>query len=318
MRKKGTGDRVKRMTTSKINPSQLDVKRAVAACAKLTLTLCAVALLAVPLFAQGNPPPPPPSSTANQPPPPPAPLGPGQLDDLVSRIALYPDPLLAQVLTASTYSDDIPDATNWADDHASLHGDALALAIQQDNLQWDPSVLALLPFPSVLDTMARDPGWTQQLGDAVLNQCGDVMDAVQRMRKRAYDYGYLRTDPYYNVTYADGDVGIVPVNPDYIYVPAYNPVVVFGPPRAGFVVGGAIRFGPAVIIGAPFAAWGWAHPYFSWRTHGIFFDNRPWGRTWGNRRVYRQPYAHPWVRRPGPRVEEHHVPHGRPPHRPHN
>ena len=308
------------MTTSKTYFSyQSDVKRMARVPAKFTLALCAIALLALPLFAQGNPPPPPtPGSTADQqPPPPPTPLGAGQLDDLVSRIALYPDPLLAQVLTASTYSDDIPDAANWADEHSSLHGDALAQAIQQDNLQWDPSVLALLPFPSVLDMMARDPGWTQQLGDAVLNQRGDVMDAVQRMRKKSYDYGYLRSDPYYNVSYADGDVDIVPVNPEYIYVPAYNPVVVFGPPRVGFAIGGAIRFGPAVILGAPFAAWGWAHPYFSWRTHAILFDNRPWGRDWGNRRVYRQPYAHPWVRRPGPRIEEHHVPHGRP-HRPHN
>src|SRR6202035_5176051 len=97
-------------------------------------------------------------------------LTPPQLDQLVSRIALYSDPLLAQVLTASTYWSEIPEAAAWADDHSYLTGDALARAIQEDNLPWDPSVLALLPFPSVLNMMARDMGWTQALGNAVLAQ----------------------------------------------------------------------------------------------------------------------------------------------------
>src|SRR5271154_1158444 len=127
--------------------------------------------------AQYAPPPPPPPPTADQSAPPAAPPGPPQgypqtppplqapqqLDQLVSRIALYPDPLLAQILTASTFYYEIPDAANWANQHANLAGDALAAAIQQDNLPWDPSVLALLPFPSVLNIMAQDPGWTQQL-----------------------------------------------------------------------------------------------------------------------------------------------------------
>lgn len=269
-----------------------------------------VAFAALPIYAQGNPPPPPPppsSPVTQQAPPPPAPLGPDQLNDLVQRIALYPDPLLAQILTASTYSNEIPDAANWADEHSGLRGDALARAIEADNLQWDASVLALLPFPSVLDMMARDPSWAQQLGDAVLNQRGDVMDAVQRMRREAYNYGYLRTDPYSRVVIDDGSYEIVPINPAYIYVPAYNPAIVFAPPRVGIAVGGAIRFGPAVILGGAFAPWGWAHPYFGWHQGAIFFDGRAWDRDWRNRRSYRQSYAHPWVRRPGPRVERHHV-----------
>src|SRR6202051_2307646 len=118
-------------------------------------------------------------------------LSPDQLDQLVARIALYPDPLLAQILTASTYWDEIPEAAAWADQHRYLTGDALARAIQEDNLPWHPSVLALLPFPDVLDMMARDPAWTQQLGTAVLTQDSDVMDAVQRMRQRAMGYGCL-------------------------------------------------------------------------------------------------------------------------------
>jgi hypothetical protein len=122
------------------------------------------------------------------------PLSPPQLDQVVSRIALYPDPLLAQTLTASTFWADIPEAATWANNHTYLTGDALAQAIQGDHLQWDPSVLGLLPFPSVLDMMARDPAWTQQLGNAVLTQRPEVMDAVQRMRRQARSYGYLVTN----------------------------------------------------------------------------------------------------------------------------
>jgi len=269
-----------------------------------------LALFALQSTAQSQYTPPPPPPPANQAPvsapPPPGPLlAQEDLDHLVSRIALYPDPLLAQVLTASTYWDQIPEAATWADQHSYLHGDALADAIREDNLQWDPSVLALLPFPSVLDMMARDPGWTQQLGSAVLTQRPDVMDAVQRMRGQAYNYGYLRTNPYYTVTDSAGYIEILPVNPAYLYVPTYDPLVVFGPPRPGFEIGGAIHFGPGIVLGAAFAPWGWAHPYFDWHTHGIFFDFTPWGRGWANRGFYVHPYAHPWVHRPGPRVEHH-------------
>jgi hypothetical protein len=261
---------------------------------------------------QQPPPPPPPGSEEGAPGeqgPPPAPVPPAQLDRLVMRIALYPDPLLAQILTASTYWDQIPDAAGWANQHAYLHGDALADAIRADNLQWDASVLALIPFPSVLNMMAQDPGWTEQLGNAVLTQRPDVMDAVQRERQQSYRYGYLRSGAYDNVVNDGGDIEILPVNPAYIYVPTYNPAIVFGPPAPGFFIGGAIRFGPAIVIGAGFAPFGWAHPYFGWRAHSIYFDARPWGRTWVNRGVYVHPYAHPYVHGPGPRVEHHEVHH---------
>src|ERR1700675_4669485 len=119
---------------------------------------------------------------------------PGQLDKLVSRIALYPDSLLAQVLAAATYSDQIPDAARWADQHHYLTGQALADAINADLLPFDPSVQALLPFPAVLDMMASDLNWTRQAGDAFLAQQQDVMDAVQRDRRIARDFGYLRTN----------------------------------------------------------------------------------------------------------------------------
>jgi hypothetical protein len=233
-------------------------------------------------------------------------LTPPQLDQLVARIALYPDPLLAQVLTASTYWSDIPAAAAWADEHSYLKGDALAQAILADHLQWDPSILALLPFPSVLDMMARDPAWTEQLGNAVLTQHPDVMDAVQRMRQRARSYGYLTTNGYINVIANGGYIQILPVNPDVLYVPYYDPLVVFAPPRAGFAIAGAIHFGPAITIGAVFGGWGWwLGSGFEWPSHAILIDRRPWGRVWINRSDYIHPYVHPWVRPVGPRVEIH-------------
>lgn len=268
-----------------------------------------IALLAFQVAAQPQytppPPPPPPAQSQPAPAPPPRHLGSKQLDQLVARIALYPDPLLAQVLTASSYWDQIPEAAAWANQHAYLKGDQLAAAIQADNLQWDPAVLALLPFPSVLNMMAQDPAWTEQMGTAVLSQRGEVMDAVQRMRRQSYQFGYLRTTPYDTVVDSGGYIEVLPVNPAYLYVPMYDPLVVFGPPAPGFFIGGAIHFGPAIVIGASFAPWGWAHPYIAWGTHGIFFDFTPWGRGWENRRFYFHPYEHGWLHGPGPRVERH-------------
>jgi hypothetical protein len=238
-------------------------------------------------------------------------LGPAQLDQLAGRIALYPDPLLAQVLTASTFWNDIPDAAAWANQHSYLNGDNLANAIQVDNLPWDPSVLALLPFPTVLNMMNSDPGWTQSLGNAVLSQRDQVMDAVQRMRAQALNYGYLRTGPQYRVVNVPGAIEIVPVDPTYVLVPVYSPVVVFAPPRPGYFVGGAIGLGPRVFIGGGFSAFGWGGARFGWREHSIYVDNHVWSRTYTNRNTYVHTYARP-VPRPtpaAPRVEHHDVQH---------
>ena len=242
-------------------------------------------------------------------------VAPQQLDQLVGPIALYSDGLLAQVLTASTFSNQIPDAAGWSSQHTYLQGPALSQAIQQDNLPWDPSVLALLPFPSVLSYMAQYMSWTQQLGNAVLEQRGDVMDAVQRMRQQAYDYGYLR-DPqfaqYQRVqVLGPGNIEILPVYPDYYYVPYYNPAVVFVRPRPGFVATGIFRFGPRITIGAGFAPFGWGGVGFGWREHTILVDRRPWVRTWANRGAYVHPYAAPYRHAPGPYVEHHEHPHDR-------
>ena len=235
-----------------------------------------------------------------------APLSAPDLDQLVSRIALYPDPLLAQTLTASTFWDVVPEAASWADQHSYLKGDALAQAIQADRLPWDPSLLGLLPFPSVLDMMASDPAWTQALGNAVLTQRPAVMDAVQRMRRQARDYGYLAPNNYVNVVANAGYIEITPIDPAVYYVPVYDPLVVFAPPRPGFAIGAAIHFRPAVSIGGTFVSWGWwTGPAFVWPSHTILIGGRPWFRGWANRGFYVHPYAHPWVHPVGPRIEAH-------------
>jgi hypothetical protein len=267
---------------------------------KLRLTLLSPIVLlslalSICLAAQAPPPqgaPPPPG-------PPPAMLPPQELDHLVAGIALYPDPLLAQVLAAATYADQIPDAARWSDQHHYLAGPQLAGAIREDNLPWDPAVQALLPFPSVLDRMASDPNWTHRLGDAFLAQPNDVEDAVQRMRHHAYDYGYLRSGPQVIVR-AGPFIEIAPVNPGYIVVPYWDPAVVFVAPRPGFVIGAAIGWGYGVNLGLAFGPWGWGGIRFGWANHTVFFGGVVWGRRWDNRFAYVHGGYHGFAPRPGP------------------
>jgi len=244
-------------------------------------------LAAIPVLAQG-----------------PRSFPPQQLDSLVSRVALYPDPLLAQVLAAATFPDQIPDAARWADQHHYLTGDALARDMREDQLPWDPSVQALLPFPSVLGMMASDLNWTRDLGDAFLAQNADVMDAVQRMRRQARDFGYLRSNGQIIVS-GGPYIEIAPVNPGVIYVPYYDPLIVFARPRPGFVVARGITFGFGIGIGPAFRVWGWGGNRFVWGSHLVVINNAEWHRTWFNRDAYFHPYE---IRRAGPpaRIEEHH------------
>ena len=259
--------------------------------------LCVVACLASPSFAQA------PLPDGG---PPPAAFPPAELERIVSPIALYPDPLLAQVLAAATFSADIPDAAHWADQHHYVPAAQLPAEIAADQLPWDPSVQALLPFPSVLGMMASDLPWTQELGTAFLAQQQDVMDAVQRMRQQARDFGYLRSNQRVIVNSTGSYIEILPANPDFVVVPYYNPAIVYARPRPGFFVAGAINFGFGVAIGGAYAPWGWGSTRFGWGERSVFINNAPWGRTWANRTTYVHPYA---VRRfSGPRpVEQHRV-----------
>jgi len=263
----------------------------------LFLTAALIALATVASVAHAQAPPPPPS------------YPPQELDRLVQRVALYPDPLLAQVFAAATFPDQIPDAARWADQHHYLTGDALAAAISEDHLPWDPSVQALLPFPSVLEMMASDMAWTQEVGNAFLAQQPELMDAVQRMRRSAYDYGYLRTNPQV-IVQAGPYIQILPANPAFLVVPYYDPLIVFAPPRPGFFVGGAISFRFGVTLGLAFRPWGWGLNRFVWGAHDVFINNARWDGTWVNRRTYVHPYAD--ARRfEGPRPAERHELHER-------
>jgi hypothetical protein len=264
------------------------------------LLLILIALAGPPTFAQAPLPtpqaPPPPTQVAPSYPP-------AELDRIVSPIALYPDPLLAQVLAAATFPQDIPDAARWADEHHQLTGSRLTEAIAADQLPWDPSVQALLLFPSVLEMMASAMPWTQEVGDAFLAQHDAVMDAVQRMRQKAYGYGYLRACSPVVVT-GGPYVEIMPANPAYIVVPYYDPAIVYVPPPPGLILPRAMYCGFGIRLGVWFAPWGWGTTHFVWASHTVIINRAPWGRTWGNRGTYVHPFAVP--RHPGPRPPDHH------------
>ena len=194
-----------------------------------------------------------------------------QLEALVAPIALYPDALVSQVLMASTYPLEIAEASNWVKSNANLKGDALNKALQQQN--WDASVKSLVSFPPVLEMMGSQLSWTQQLGNAVLAQQSDAMNAIQALRAKAKKAGTLESNSQQTVsTQGSGStqtIIIEPANPQVVYVPTYNPAVVYGawaypayPPYAyyppGYVAGTALlSFGVGMAVGA--ALWGGCH-----------------------------------------------------------
>jgi hypothetical protein len=277
----------------------------------ILLCLAFVAASTPPIQGAPLPSPQPPQMVQDAPLPAPPPLAaaypPQELDRLVSPIALYPDPLLAQLLTTSTFSPEVPEAARWADQHHYLPPASLAAAITADQLPWEPSVQALLPFPSVLGMMASDMPWTEELGSAFLTDPQSVMDAVQRMRQLASSYGYLRSNGQIIVR-GSPYIEILPANPAFMVVPYYSPGVVFVSPRRGFAAASAIRYGFGVSLGTAFAPYGWGTTHFVWGSHALIVNNAPWGRTWANRAVYVHPYAVPRraVVRVAPRAVEQH------------
>jgi hypothetical protein len=191
----------------------------------------AIALIGIPAIAQQYPPQQYPPQQGQYDPgynqPQQANFPPEQLDQLVSRIALYPDPLLAQIFAAATFPDQIQAAAQWADQHHYLSPQDMANAIQNDQLGFDASVTALLPFPSVLQMMANDMTWTQSVGAAFVTQGPMLQDSVQRMRNQAYNNGYLKSNDQIVVNNNGGYYDIEPYNPAYIAVPYYDPAVVY-------------------------------------------------------------------------------------------
>src|SRR5437867_2098752 len=194
-------------------------------------------------------------------------LLPQELDSLVAPIALYSDPLLAQTLAASTYPLEIIQLQQWMERNKNLTGKALADAVAKQ--PWDPSVQGLVEFPDVVQRTAGNVQWTTDLGNAFLAQQSDVMDAVQRMRGKAQGTGNLKTSAQQVVetqTVPSGKqvIKIEQANPDVVYVPSYDPTVVYGPPPPqypyypytypGYVPGTALMWGAGIALGA--AAWG--------------------------------------------------------------
>ena len=149
-----------------------------------------------------------------------------QIEQLVAPIALYPDALVAQILMASTYPLDVVQANRWLKDHEDLKGEALDKAVKEE--AWDASVKALVYFPSVLAFMSDNLDWTQDLGDAVLAQEGELTDTIQRLRREADKAGALATNEQQRVEKAGDTIVIQPAQPETVYVPVYDPVKVYG------------------------------------------------------------------------------------------
>lgn len=217
-------------------------------------------------------------------------IPPDQLDSLVAPIALYPDPLLAQTLAASTYPLEIIQLQQWLLKHPGLKDKALADAVAKE--PWDPSVQALAGLPDVVKRLADDIQWTTDLGNAFLAQQSDVMDAVQRMRKKAQDKGNLKSTEQQRVETkvieSRSVIVVEQADPQVVYVPSYDPVVVWGPPvypyppiyypPAGYYAAGlAVSFGVGVMMGAFWSGgWGWG---CGWSNNNININNNNFNRN---------------------------------------
>jgi len=226
----------------------------------------------------------------------PAPFTVAELDQMLAPIALFPDALLSQVLMASTYPSDVAQAVEWAYAHRKLEGDAAVQAVQDK--PWDPSVQSLVAFPQVLAMLGESPRWVRDLGDAFLDQPGEVMDSVQFLRAKAKEAGNLASDEHQIIAFEPAPpppqviivtapppptqiITIVPANPRVVFVPIFNPLWAFGPwwhPR----------FPPFFFPPPPRWGWGWnsvIHSGFWWGV-GIGVSNALWGGVdWRRRDV---------------------------------
>ena len=234
-------------------------------------------------------------------------LSEAQLEQLVAPIALYPDILVAQVLAASTYPQQVSEADQWRGSEGYAPLDQIVAGADAQN--WDPSVKALTAFPQVLAQMNRNLQWTTDLGNAYYNQPQDVLHAVQVMRWRAHDAGSLRNTPQEAIDYQQGNIVLAPPNPQFVYVPEYNPWVVYGAPVApypgfsvlaavGSLIGNAaFRFGWGIATTAfahsPFGLLAWG---LDWLVHAVLFHGstyyshsitvRDWGLPHGGPRAF--------------------------------
>src|SRR5271165_1242894 len=220
-----------------------------------------------------------------------SPMSASELQALVAPIALYPDSLVAQILTASTFPDQVAIASYWLDQQdKSLTGAALMASVNTQT--WDPSVKALTQFPSVLDNLSKNLAWTSSLGEAFHNQQAEVMAAIQTLRAKAKAAGNLKTTPQVTVVQQSPDVIVIqPTNPQIVYVPTYNPTVIYGTPYvvpyaySGWDVAaaGVIGFGAGIAVGAMMAggccSWGYSSWNCGWHGTAVVYHG---GGYYGN------------------------------------
>lgn len=263
------------------------------ACAKYVLCQLLVLMLAVPAaFAQDKPPADAPAFTQ------------AELDQMLAPIALYPDSLLSQILMAATYPLEAVEAARWSKEHPDIKGADAVKAV--DDRNWDPSVKSLVAFPQILSMMDEKLDWTERLGDAFLGQQSQVMDTVQSLRQKADAAGNLKTNDHYRVEHEGQTIVVESAYPDVVYVPYYDPLVVYGTwwwpayrpvywrPWPGYYVrpGFTFYWGIGITIGHGFffGAWDWphrsiriveAHPFYY-----HYVDHRP------------IPVRHVWVHEP--------------------
>ena len=249
------------------------MRRALTVSAFLALAVLGAATM---VWAQEEGPPTPPLQQQPQAQPATQQLWPAdQLDNLVAPIALYPDPLLGQILVASTYPLEVVEAARWSRANPGLQGDQAVRAVEQR--AWDPSVKSLVAFPQILAMMDEKIDWTERLGNAFLAQQPQVMDSVQNLRQRAYAAGTLRSDNQIRVESQGPAIMIVAANPEIVYVPYYDPTVVYGnwwwpaPPVYWAPWGGYHPPHPGFFL-----SWGAGIPVIS----GFFFGGFDW---WGHR-----------------------------------
>jgi uncharacterized membrane protein YgcG len=221
-----------------------------------------------------------------------APMSASDLDALVAPIALYPDALVAQILAAATFPDQVAVADYWLQQNHHLTGTVLMQAV--DKQSWDASVKALTEFPTVLDNLAKNLTWTSSLGEAYHNQPSDVMVAIQRLRAKAKAAGNLKSTPQMTVVQqTPSTIVIEPANPQVVYVPEYNPTVIYGTPyyTPGYTTGdvlaaGVIGFGAGIALGdlagGGCCGWGWNSWNCDWNggavvyNHSNFYGNSAW------------------------------------------
>jgi len=224
-----------------------------------------------------------------------------ELAQMLAPIALYPDALLSQVLMAASYPFEVVEADRFLANNPGLNGDALDNALKEKD--WDVSVLSLCYYPKVLSMMTENLNWTARLGDAFINQQQEVMDTVQELRAKAYAQGNITTTPEQNVIVEERIIRIETSSPDYMYVPVYDPYVIYGPwwypaymPFPIFypgvaVIGPRIAFSPRVYVG--FGVFGWSA--FNWRSHNMMIVNIDRTKRFNrNVNVYRGVEHSPW------------------------